>query len=113
MLDLTYVRNNLERVRANYAEWPNVLVVQGIVPNVLPSLGVQQVAFLHIDMNCAFPERAALEYFWELLSPGAMVLLDDYAYFGHDSQGHAIDLAVAALGTEVLSLPTGQGLIIK
>jgi hypothetical protein len=42
-----------------------------------------------------------------------MVLLDDYAYFGNDSLKHAIDSAAAALGTEVLSLPTGQGLIVK
>jgi hypothetical protein len=42
-----------------------------------------------------------------------MVLLDDYAYFGNDSLAHAIDSAAAVLGAEVLSLPTGQGLIVK
>ena len=104
---------DLERVRANYAEWPNVEVVQGIVPDVLPSLGVQQVAFLHIDMNCAFPERAALEYFWELLSPGAIVLLDDYAYFGYEAQGNALDGLAHTIGATILALPTGQGMILK
>ena len=63
---------DLERVRANYSEWPNVEIVQGIVPEVLPTIPVKSVAFLHIDMNCAYPERAALEHFWDLLSPGAM-----------------------------------------
>ena len=104
---------DLEGVRANYAEWPNVEIVQGAVPGVLPSLGVGRVAFLHIDMNCAYPERAALEYFWDRLAPGAMVLFDDYAYFGNDALAEAIDSAAASLGAEVLSLPTGQGLIIK
>lgn len=104
---------SLERVRANYSEWPNVEIVQGVVPEVLPTLGIENVAFLHIDMNCAYPERAALEYFWDLLSPHAMVLLDDYAYFGNDSLARAIDSAAVSLGTEVLSLPTGQGLIVK
>ena len=70
---------DLERVRANYAEWPNVEIVQGAVPGVLPPLGIGRVAFLHIDMNCAYPERAALEYFWDRLAPGAMALFDDYA----------------------------------
>ena len=104
---------DLEGVRANYAEWPNVEIVQGAVPGVLPSLGVGRVAFLHIDMNCAYPERAALEYFWGRLAPGAMVLFDDYAYFGNDALAEAIDSAAASLCAEVLSLPTGQGLIIK
>lgn len=104
---------DLERLRANYREWPNVEIIQGVVPEVLPALRLEHVAFLHLDMNCAYPERAALEYFWNLLSPGAVVLLDDYAYFGCDCLTSAIDAAAVALGTEVLSLPTGQGLIVK
>jgi hypothetical protein len=54
---------DLERVRANCSEWPNVEIVQGVVPEVLPALGIETVAFLHLDMNCAYPERAALEHF--------------------------------------------------
>jgi hypothetical protein len=104
---------DLARVRANYAEWPNAVVVQGAIPEVLPALDTGVVAFLHIDMNCAFPERAALEFFWNRLSPGAIVLLDDYAYFGHDQQANAIDAAARALGAQVLCLPTGQGVIRK
>jgi O-methyltransferase len=72
-----------------------------------------QWPFLHLDMNCAYPERAALEYFWDRLSPGGMVLLDDYAYFGNRVQGEAIDQAARSLGAKVLSIPTGQGLIMK
>jgi hypothetical protein len=52
---------DLDRIRANYAEWPGVRIVQGAVPDVLAHLPVDRVAFLHLDMNCAAPERAALE----------------------------------------------------
>ena len=104
---------DLERVRANFSEWPNVEIVQGIVPEVLPSMNVENVAFLHLDMNCAYPERAALEFFWPRLSPNALVLLDDYAYFGNESLAEQIDAAAASVGSRVLSLPTGQGLIVK
>jgi hypothetical protein len=104
---------SLDRIRANYAEWSNVEIVQGVVPEVLPTLGIKNVAFLHLDMNCAYPERAALEFFWDALSPHAMVLLDDYAYYGNESLADAINTTAAALGAEVLSLPTGQGLMVK
>jgi hypothetical protein len=104
---------DIARVRANFAEWPNAVVVQGAVPDILPAVDTSSVAFLHLDMNCAYPERAALEYFWNRLSPGALVLLDDYAYYGYESQTAAIDTAARSLGFDVLSLPTGQGLIIK
>ena len=104
---------DIDRVRANFAEWRNAIVVQGAVPDILQHLDFGPVAFLHIDMNCALPERAALEFFWDRLSPGAVVLLDDYAYFGHDCQREAIDAAARVRGAEVLSLPTGQGMIIR
>ncbi len=104
---------DLERVRANFAEWPEAVIVQGAVPDILPAVAATRVAFLHIDMNSALPERAALEFFWERLSPGAFVLLDDYAYHGYEHQANAMDAAAAAKGAEILSLPTGQGLIVR
>jgi len=104
---------DIERVRANFAEWPGAVIVQGMVPDVLPGIPVDQVAFLHLDMNCAYPEQAALEYFWERLAPGAMVLFDDYAYRGYEQQAAAIDRVASNVGATVLSLPTGQGIIVK
>lgn len=104
---------SVDTVRSNFAEWPSAVVVQGRIPEVLATLDIGRVAFLHIDLNCALPERAALAFFWERLSPGALVLLDDYAYFGHECQALAIDELAQSLGVEVLSLPTGQGLILK
>jgi hypothetical protein len=72
-----------------------------------------EVAFLHLDMNCALPERSALEFFWPRLSLGGVVLFDDYTYFGHNSQTEEIDAAARSLGIRILALPTGQGLIVK
>ena len=104
---------DLDRIRRNFAEWPNTVIVQGEVPDVLPGIPVEQVAFLHIDMNCAAPECAALEYFWGKLSKGAVVLMDDYANYEYLEQQKALDDTARALGARVLSLPTGQGLIVR
>lgn len=104
---------DLNRVRANYAEWPSATIVQGQVPEVLLEVDFGAVAFLHLDMNCVYPERAALEFFWNRLSRGAMVLLDDYGYFGHELQAEAMDAVAGTLGARILSLPTGQGLIVR
>ncbi len=104
---------DLERIRGNFAEWPDAVIVQGTVPDVLPAIGASCVAFLHLDMNSAYPEQQALEYFWPRLSPAAMILLDDYTYRGYEQQTMAIDRVAAEVGASVLSLPTGQGLIVK
>jgi Methyltransferase domain len=103
---------DLERIRANFAEWPMVRVHPGRVPEVLASVDAAQVAFLHIDMNSAAPERAALEHFWSMLAPGAVVLFDDYCHGGCEAQTEALDAAAKGLDVDIVSLPTGQGLII-
>jgi hypothetical protein len=104
---------DIERVRHNYSEWRRIEIVKGCIPEVLPAVDTNSVAFLHLDMNCAYPETAALRHFWPYVSSGGIVLFDDYAYFGCDGQARAIDKVVAALGAEVLVLPTGQGMILK
>jgi hypothetical protein len=104
---------DLARIRRNFAEWPNAIVVQGAVPDVLPVIPSTQVAFLHLDMNSARPERAALAFFWDKLARGGIVLLDDYAYRGHEQQGAAIDAVARGKQADVLALPTGQGLIVR
>jgi hypothetical protein len=64
-------------------------------------------------MNCAPPEVAAAEYFGDRLTPGAFILMDDYGYVGSDAQQIALDAFALKRGVNVLSLPTGQGLIVK
>jgi hypothetical protein len=107
-----YVRG-LEEVVSNFSQWRNVRIIQGRVPDTLPLVEAAHVSYLHLDMNCAPPEVAAFEYFWEKLVPGAMVLLDDYAYVGYESQKEAMDALGKERNLRILSLPTGQGLLIK
>jgi hypothetical protein len=64
-------------------------------------------------MNCTVPEIGAASFFWERLVSGGMILLDDYAYSGYEEQNRAFNLFAAERNTEVLTLPTGQGLILK
>lgn len=104
---------DLESVRRNFAEWPSARIVAGPIPDTLPQVTAERVAFLHIDLNCAPPEVAALEHFWPRLSPGGVVLLDDYAYWGYRQQKLAMDALAARLGACLCSLPTGQGLLVR
>ena len=107
-----YVRQ-VDGVRANFAQWPRARIVEGAIPETLERVTARKVAYLHLDMNCAPPEVAALAHFWDRLVAGAPVLLDDYAYLGYTAQKLAMDEFARARGVTVCSLPTGQGLIIK
>jgi cephalosporin hydroxylase len=104
---------SVDSVRANFDEWSGVEIIVGSVPLTLDRVTGETFAFVHIDMNCAPPEIAALRFIWPKLSPGAVVLLDDYAYNGYEAQKFAMDRLAAEIGFTILSLPTGQGLIVK
>ncbi len=108
-----YYALDVEEVRRNFSQWRNMRIIQGPVPDTLPLVKAEHISYLHLDMNCAQPEVAALRYFWRMLVPGAMVLLDDYAYVGYEPQKTAVDAVAKELEVRVLSLPTGQGILVK
>lgn len=100
-------------VKSNFSEWRNVKIIEGSIPETLNECKSEKVAYLHLDMNCSAPEVAALDYFWDRLVPGAFILMDDYAYHGCRNEKLGMDTFVNKKGLKVVSLPTGQGLLIK
>jgi Macrocin-O-methyltransferase (TylF) len=105
-----YVQD-VELVRANFAEWRNVRIICGSVPGSLDEVTTDSVAFLHLDMNASRPEVAALELLWPRLVPGAVILLDDYGF--SDTQHRAMNEFASAHDVSIANLPTGQGLLLK
>ena len=104
---------DVQGVRDNFSEWNHIVIIVGPIPDTLPAITSRQIAFLHVDLNCSPPEVAAMEALWNRLIPGAFVLFDDYAYSGYRQQKLGIDAFAQSRGIAVLSLPTGQGLVIK
>jgi hypothetical protein len=99
---------------ANFAPWPRCRLIRGAVPQTLAAFPEnRRVAYLSIDMNIVVPEIAAIEFFWERLVPGAVVLLDDYGWSTHTAQKEAFDVFARARGAMILTVPTGQGIIIR
>ena len=102
-----------EAVTENFAEWTNVNLVRGAVPHTLTDVDIEKVAYLHIDMNAVVPEIEAIKHFWPRLSIGASVVLDDYAFPDYELQYAAWNEWGQANNVPILTLPTGQGLIVK
>lgn len=113
----SYPQSDYASITKRFAAYPHVKLLKGSVPEVLARnepLFDKPVAFLHIDMNNAIPEYHALKFFYDRLAVPGFVLLDDYAFKGMRVQKDAIDAACVELGIPPpISLPTGQGLILK
>ena len=91
----------------------NVSLIEDSIPETLLQVRAEEIAYLHLDVNCSLPEIAAIRFFWERLVPGAFVLIDDYAFYGYVSEKIAMDRFAQEKGIKILSLPTGQGLVVK
>jgi O-methyltransferase len=102
-----------EQVQQRFAEYPNVHVIQGSVPEALLLNAPQKIAFMHLDINSAAAEIGALEILFERIVPGGMLVLDDYGWLAYNAQKQAEDPFFAKRGLRVLELPTGQGLVVK
>lgn len=105
--------NSYEIAKTNFNEFPDAILVKGIIPQSLNLVDIKKISYLSIDLNNAVAEICAMEYFWPKLSSSAIVVLDDYAVLQHEPQKLAMDEYAKSVNVSIVSLPTGQGLIIK
>ena len=103
-----------ESVTKRFAAYPQVRLVKGLLPDSFAQGMPESIAYLHIDLNNAAGELAALERLFERVVSGGIVIMDDYEWAGvYRAQKKAEDPWFAARNYRVFPLPTGQGLIIK
>lgn len=101
------------RVQAMFKDYPQVHVVKGSVPESLVDNSPDRIAYLHIDMNQAPAEVAALDALFDRMVPGGILILDDYEWSFYRTQKLAEDEWFDKRGYRVMPLPTGQGLLVK
>lgn len=106
--------NNIyEQVKATFENF-NVKIIRGAVPETLPQVDANKICYLSIDMNSAIPEFAALNFFWDKMVSGGIIILDDYGYANaQHRQKEKHDEFAMSKGVKILTLPTCQGLILK
>lgn len=109
----SYYEECYELAKSNFASFPRAVLVRGTIPTTLSAAPIDEICCLHLDMNIAYPEMAAVEHFWGKLVRGAPVIWDDYGFVHYEEQKRAMDEFAARKGVKIATLPTGQGLLIK
>lgn len=102
-----------EQVKKRFSIYPGVIVTKGGVPEILHTIAPEKIAFMHLDLNGASAEVGALEFLFDRIVSGGMIVLDDYGWVKYREQKLAEDIFFAERGLKVLELPTGQGLVVK
>jgi O-methyltransferase len=97
----------------NFAPFPNAHLIKGALPSSLSGSPIKRIAYLSMDLNNALPERQVIEKLWDMIVPGAVILIDDYLWRGHEPQFKMWNDFALSKNAPIAPLPTGQGVIIK
>lgn len=90
-------------------------VLRGWIPAVFGEAegDIGKLAFVHIDVDLYEPTRDSLEFFYPRVTPGGIIVCDDYGFVSCPGATQAVDEFMAGRPEPVLHCPTGQGIIIK
>jgi hypothetical protein len=102
-----------QQVCDRFEGYDNVKIHKGFIPDVFAEGCPEKIAYLHIDLNQAPAEIATLEALFDRVSPGGIIVLDDYEMFFYREQKYAEDNWFAQKGYKVFPLPTSQGIVLK
>ena len=109
-----HVPGLFERVKYKFRNYEQVKILKGNIPDVFVEQSPEKICYLHIDLNEAPAELAALDVLFDRMVPGGILILDDYEWAGvYRRQKLAEDQWFEERSYRVMPLPTGQGLVIK
>ena len=85
---------------------------KGLIPNIFKTArNPSEVSWLHIDLNSADATKSSLDFFYEKLISGGIILFDDYG--GFEDTRKVIDNFFNGKDGHFINYPTGQGVFIK
>lgn len=101
-----------EIAKRNFAPFPNAHLIRGVLPGTISQAPINKIAYLSIDLNVARYEKECIEQVWDRIAPGATIVLDDYAFVGHEEQNSMWNRFAQQHDQSILTLPTGQGIMV-
>ncbi len=102
-----------EALRQTLAEFDNYRLHKGWIPTRFDEVASLRFSFLHVDVDLYQPTLDSLRFFHERLSPGAVILMDDYGFRTCPGAKQAADEFFSDKPERIVMLPTGQAFVIK
>jgi hypothetical protein len=103
-----------DQVSRRFEGYEQVKLIKGFIPQSFEQGIPDKIAYLHIDLNNAEGEIAALEVLFPRVVAGGYIILDDYEWAGmYRDQKRTEDPWFEKQGYRITPLPTGQGFLVK
>jgi O-methyltransferase len=112
----SYSYLNIENTKANLSHVKNGTLIynKGYIPEVFAkSNNPDNLIWLHLDLNSVTPTIDSLEFFWDKLEIGGIILFDDFAWPGYLETQNGIENWIKNKRGNFFQFPTGQAMFIK
>ena len=105
---------SLEVVQQNLAEHDFIVYHPGWIPQTFAGLEKERFAYVHVDVDLYQPVKDSLNFFYERLSPGGIIQIDDYNFLDWPGAHKAVDeFLPKAKPSFFFELPLGGAFLIK
>jgi len=108
--DLSVSENTVNK---NLQDFPNKRLYKGWIPDRFDEVSGRRFCFVHIDVDLYEPTRDSVSFFYDKVTPGGMIVCDDYGFTTCPGARKALDEFMADKPESIIHLTTGQGVIIK
>jgi len=91
----------------------SIELIEGWIPACFKGYEDKKFVFAHIDVDLYQATMDSLEFIYERLVSGGVILFDDYGFVMCAGARKAIDEFMAGKPEPVILIPTGQAFLIK
>jgi O-methyltransferase len=75
-----FAATSFESVREFLRDHPHIVFHRGLFPTTTAGLEHERFSFVHVDVDIYASVRSALEFFYPRVSPGGVLVFDDYEW---------------------------------
>jgi O-methyltransferase len=104
-------KGSLEAVKNRLSPWKGVHIVKGLFPQSATPVFEKQFAFVHLDVDIYESTRGALEFFYDRMIKGGIIISHDYGQAAGVKR--AFDEFFAGKKEKIIELPMSQCAVIK
>ena len=102
---------SLASVQAYLADRDHVSFYAGLFPSTAQPVSGKRFSFVHLDVDLKSSTLGCLEFFYERMMPGGVILTHDYSYL--DGVRDAFDEFLAGRPERAIELPSSQAMLVK
>ncbi|AFL69156.1 TylF/MycF/NovP-related O-methyltransferase [Sulfurospirillum barnesii] len=103
----------IDFVKTRLKQFKTIEYKQGLIPIRFKENEETRFKFVHVDVDLYQPTKDSIEFFYDRLVKGGLLICDDYGFKSCPGAKKAFDEVMQTKSENIIFLPTGQAFIIK